>query len=76
MIVKMKQYEKEAIDYAQKRFPNKTGYWSEHIMVKDAFLLGLLRAIEIAEELTGQPLMNYLTEQEVEVEFKDGDHQL
>ena len=38
MLVKMKEYEKAALDYAERW--NKSGMWDTYILIKSAFLAG------------------------------------
>lgn len=67
MKVKMKQYEKEAIEYANIKF-NKPSSWAEWTIAKDAFLSGF----RLATSHSIEPILN----SEVEIELNNGEHQL
>lgn len=73
MKVKMKRLEKEAINYAKVRFSNK-GQWAENCISKDAFLAGYRLARELIE-YNGLMVVDN-GQEEIEIEFKDGEHQL
>lgn len=92
MKVKMKQFEQQAIEYAQIKFP-KQGQWAEFVIAKDTYMLAYNRALQDADvhyknniedsyPVSGGDIMNeYFSlynvgQSEVEVEFTDGDHQL
>ena len=96
MIVKMKRYEKLAVDYAKSLFP-KHSQWDSYIIAKEGYLEGFKMGILLASDIPrflaealitfkGNPTIKdliklrlhikKLTKDEVEVEFKDGQHQL
>lgn len=73
MIVKMKEYEKQAIDYSH-QFKS----WELQCVAKDTYLAAYRRALQDAL-LYGDGQVNYnhlVGQAPVEVEFKNGDHQL
>lgn len=64
MIVKMKLYERKAVLQG-----NQFKYWQDIINVKESYLIGYRQALE--------DLANGIDpNQEVEVEFRDGEHQV
>jgi hypothetical protein len=74
MKVNMKKYCKYALDYACSKFPKK-GQWAENIIAKDAYLAGYKMAMQEAEA-TVDYKVHFNGLEDVEVEFKDGEHQL
>lgn len=70
MIAKMKRYEKAAIDYA-KQFKN----WDHKCIAKDAYISAFVAGYTSATQAT---ISGEFTDdfEDVEVELKDGAHQL
>jgi len=78
MIVKMKAREKKCVEYADKRFKKS---WELSACSKDSYLEGYRQAVEDCKArlnglIVGPVVLNDVGCEEVEMEFKDGEHML